>query len=285
VVLFVWLAARRVVAGAGWMALWSRSGLFQTRSILIGPLLAGAAIATFSYIGFDAISTLAEDTLHPERDIAFSTVLVCVAQGVFCVVIVFLAALVWPNYHSFPRVETAILDISRLIGGAWMVAVITLVLLVAGLACALTGQAGASRLLFGMARDGAISKRIFGYLDPKHSTPVRSIYAMGVITALGTVLIRFELAVELLNFGALVGFILVNLSVIRHYYSRQRLRSGWQFISNLILPSLGAFVCLYLWLSLSNAAKLVGFCWLGAGTIYLAVLTRGFRERPVSLHL
>ena len=60
----------------------------------------GAAIATLSYIGFDAVSTLAEDTLHPERDIAFATVIVCVLQTIFCVVTVYLAALVWPDYRG-----------------------------------------------------------------------------------------------------------------------------------------------------------------------------------------
>ena len=162
---------------------------------------------------------------------------------------------------------------------------ITFVLLVAGLASALTGQAGASRLLFGMGRDGVISRSVFGYVSPRYSTPTRSIYVMATFTLVGSLLIRFQLAVELLNFGAFVGFILVNLSVIRHYYVRERQRGGPDFLTNLVFPLSGALVCVYVWMSLTNKAKVVGFVWLGLGVIYLGGLTRGFRNPPRALKI
>jgi amino acid transporter len=201
---------------------------------------------------------------------------------VFCFVTVYLAAVVWPDYRSFPQVETVILDLGRLIGGPAMFGFITFVLLVAGLASALTGQAGASRLLYGMGRDGVISRRVFAHLDAKHSTPVRGIYVMAAVSLAGSALVRFQLAVELLNFGAFVGFILVNLSVIRHYWFRQRQRKGTAVLTNLVFPALGALVCGYVWMSLTMKAKLVGFGWLAVGVVYLAILTRGFRVRPKS---
>jgi hypothetical protein len=101
---------------------------------------------------FRCYSTLAEDTVKPERDIGFATVLVCLLQTGIWVATVYLAALVVPDYNRFPDSETAILDISRLIGGSWMLGLLVFVLLVAGLASALTGKAGASRLLFGIGR-------------------------------------------------------------------------------------------------------------------------------------
>ena len=284
-VLFVVLAAFRVVQGHGWGGLWVGTAIFNRGTFVLRPLMLGAGIAALSYIGFDAVSTLAEDTQDPERNIAIATVAVCIIQTVFCFATVYLAALVWPNYNSFPESETAILDISRHLGGAWMFGWITFVLLVAGLASALTGQAGASRLLFGMGRDGVISRAIFAYVSPRYSTPTRSIYVMAVFTLVGSLLMRFELAVQLLNFGAFVGFILVNLSVIRHYYFRRQLRAGLGFLTNLVFPLLGAITCVYLWINLSAKAKAVGFIWLGLGVIYLAVLTRGFRNAPRSLKI
>ena len=274
--LFIWLAARWVVGSVGIGGLVSASGLYRPELFALRPLMLGAAIATLSYIGFDAISTLAEDTLRPERDIAVATVIVCVLQTVFCVVTVYLAALAWPDYQSFPQTETAILDIGRRIGGSWMVGCLTLVVVVAGLASALTGQAGASRLLYGMGRDGVIPRSIFAYLDPRYSTPTRSTYLMGAISLIGAMAVRFQLAAELLNFGAFVGFILVNLSVIRHYYIRLGERRGLCLFTNLLFPLAGALVCSYVWMSLTGKAKLVGFGWLLAGVLYLAVLTRGF---------
>lgn len=282
-VLFIGLAVRWVIALSGLGGLAVPRALLNPETFELRSLMLGAGIATLSYIGFDAISTLAEDTRRPERDIAVATVVVCFLQTVFCFVTVYLAELAWPDYHAFPQVETAILDIGRLIGGPWMLGWITFVLLVAGLASALTGQAGASRLLFGMGRDGVISRRIFGYVDPRFSTPTRSIYLMGAISLVGAGLMRFQLAVELLNFGAFVGFILVNLSVIRHYYIRLGRRSGLDFFLNLVFPALGALVCIYVWMSLTTKAKFVGFAWMGLGALYLAILTRGFRRPTRSL--
>jgi putrescine importer len=282
-ILFVALAARYVSAMHGLAGLLDLSGVWRPESFGMRPMMLGASIAALSYIGFDAISTLAEDTVNPERDIAFATVLVCVLQTVFCVATVYLAALVWPDYRTFPEAETAILDISRRIGGDWMFWFITFVLLVAGLASALTGQAGASRLLYGMGRDGVISRRLFGYVHPRFSTPTRSIYFMGAFSLVGVVFLRFQMAVELLNFGAFAGFILVNLSVIRHYYVRLGRRRGWDLMTNLLFPAAGALVCLYVWLSLSNNAKIAGFCWLAVGALYLAAITRGFRVAPRDL--
>jgi putrescine importer len=151
------------------------------------------------------------------------------------------------------------------------------------LASALTGQAGASRLLFGMGRDGVISRRIFAHIDQRYSTPTRSIYLMGAVSLIGALLLHFQMAVELLNFGAFAGFILVNLSVIRHYYIRLGRRHGMDILTNLVFPLLGALICLYVWFSLTLKARVVGFAWLGIGLIYLAVITRGFKIAPRSL--
>ncbi|MBI3681749.1 MAG: APC family permease [Acidobacteria bacterium] len=281
-VLFAGLAIRWVVAAQGVAGLLSPAALFDPGSFSLRPLMLGAGIAALSYIGFDAVSTLAEDSRSPERDIAWATVAVCALQTILCVVTVYLAAVAWPDHRSFPQVETAILDIGGRIGGAWMFGWITFVLLVAGLASALTGQAGASRLLYGMGREGAISRRLFGHLDARSSTPTRSVWLMGAISLAGALLARFQLIVELLNFGAFVGFILVNLSVIGHYYYRRRSRRLW---SHLLFPSLGALVCAYLWLSLTGKAKLVGFGWMALGALYLAVITRGFRVAPRRLEV
>lgn len=280
---FVVLAGHYITTRHGLGALFDLTAVFHRETFALRPLMLGAGVAALSYIGFDAISTLAEDTLKPEKDIAFATVLVCVLQTIICFVTVYLAAIVWPDYKSFPEAETVILDIGRRIGGRWMFGSLTFVLLVAGLASALTGQAGASRLLYGMGRDGVISQRVFAHINTRFSTPTRGIYLMSLLSILGVIFLRFEIAVELLNFGAFAGFILVNLSVIRYFYFQLHHRTGGQFFTNLVFPALGTLVCLYLWMSLSTKAKVAGFIWLAAGAIYLGVLTRGFRVAPKSL--
>jgi len=283
-VLFLALSLHFVVVRHGWHGLLSPTTVYNPRTFALHPLLLGAAIASLSFIGFDAISTLAEDTLRPERDISIATVTVCLLEAVFCVAAVYMAALVWPDFTSYTESETVILDIARRIGGLGMTTFTSFILLVAGLASALTGQAGASRLLLGMGRDGVVSRRFFAHIDPRYSTPVRSIYLMGAISLVGSVALRFQLVVELLNFGAFVGFILVNLSVIRHFFFRSGGHSGpVALLTNLLCPLAGALVCGYIWLNLTWKAQLAGFGWLLFGFIYLAVLTRGFRKQPATL--
>jgi putrescine importer len=275
-VLFLVLASRYVVLHGGAGALLSARTVYDPSQFSLHPLMLGAAIASLSFIGFDAISTLAEDTLEPERDISFATVAVCLIETVFCVATVYVASLVAPDFAHYAESETVILDVGNSIGGIGMLRFISFILLVAGLASALTGQAGASRLLLGMGRDGVLSRRFFAYVDPKHATPVRSIYLMGFVSLVGSLALRFQLVVELLNFGAFFGFILVNLSVIRHFFLRNRTRAS--LLTGLICPALGALVCTYIWLNLTVKAQMAGFGWLAVGGLYLAVLTGGFRR-------
>ncbi|MBS1827491.1 MAG: APC family permease [Acidobacteria bacterium] len=282
-VLFAVLAIRHVVASGG--SLWSPVAIFHEQTFTLRSLMMGAGISALSYIGFDAVTTLAEESHNPESDVAFATVLTCVLQAAICAVTVYLATLVWPDYKAFPQVETAILDIGSRIGGPWMFGWITMALLVAGLASAMTGQAGASRLLLGMGRDGALSRWLFGHVDEASAAPQRAIWFMGALSLVGSMLAGFQMIVELLNFGAFCGFTLVNLSVIVHYYFRGGRRGGSDFWHYFLFPLLGAVVCVYLWLSLSSAAQMAGFAWLGAGLVYLAVLTRGFRLAPKRLEL
>jgi putrescine importer len=284
-VLFIALAIRYIAVQFGASALLAPNAVFNPDTFALRPLMLGAGIATLSYLGFDAVPTLAEETPHPETDIGFATVLVCILQTVFCVAIAYLATLVWPADKPFPNIETAILDVTSITGGPPMFWFTTFVLLVAGVASSLTSQAGAARLLFGMGRDGMLPKRVFAYLHPTYATPTRSIYLMGAISFIGALLIGFQLVVELVNFGAFVGFILVNLSVIGHYYVRLHRRGGARFWANLVLPALGVIVCTYVWTSLSPRAIVVGFCWLALGVVYLAILTRGFRRAPQTLEL
>ncbi|WP_051669980.1 APC family permease [Bryobacter aggregatus] len=252
--------------------------IYNPATFALQPLMLGTGIATLSYLGFDAVSTLAEDTRDPRRDIAFATVMVCLLQTAICVAIAYLATLVWPAERPVADVETVILDISRLIGGQSLFGFNTFVVIVAGVASSLASLAGASRLLYGMGRDRVLPASIFAHLHPRYATPVRSVLLMGVLSFIGSLLISFQQVVELVNFGAFAGFVLVNCSVIAHYYLRRGHRSGLHFLTNLVFPAIGALVCIYIWLSLSKDAKTTGFLWLGIGVIYLAFLTKGFRK-------
>ena len=240
--------------------------------------MGATSIAVLSFLGFDGITTLAEDARNGSRDVARATVLVCFICGGLFIGQTYLAQMVWPDYKTFPQVETAFMDVSRRVGGEWLFYFVSVALVVSGLGSSITGQASASRLLCGMGRDRLLPQRLFGYIHPRLGTPVYSVLLMGVVHLLGAAFLKFGEAAEVINFGAFVGFMAVNLAVIRHYFLRLKQRSGTQLLLNLVFP------CAGVWDLLQDLAEpfplltQVGRAWMALGFLYLLVLTRGFRR-------
>ncbi len=266
---FIALAIGALLGGAGEGTLFSSKPFFNPQTFDFSAVMNTTSLAVLSFIGFDGISTLAEDAKEPRRDIARATVLVCLVAGGLFILESYLAQMVWPDYASFSPVETAFMDIGKRIGGAALFFYLSFVLVVGGIASAITGQAGASRLLCGLGRDHILPYRIFGYVHPRFGTPIYSVLLMGAVHLAGALILRYAEAAELVNFGAFIGFMLVNLCVVRHYWLRAGERSARQTIVNLVLPILGFIVCFYIWLHLSAFALKLGALWMGLGALYL----------------
>jgi amino acid transporter len=151
-------------------------------------------------------------------------------------------------------------------------------LIVATIGSASGAMLAGARLLYGMGRDNAIPKAYFGYLDPVRRIPSRNVMLIGAICLVGAFAMNYQTGAELLNFGALIGFTGVNISSLLHYWVRGKERH-WAY---LLVPLVGALVCLYLWLSLSVLAKTAGALWLAFGLAYGAWKTGGFRRQMIS---
>ncbi|RPI25667.1 MAG: APC family permease [Acidobacteria bacterium] len=282
---FVIMAVRALLSGVGEGALLSSRPFYNPTEFSSNAIMGATALAALSFLGFDGISTLAEDARNPRRDIWRATLLVCLAAGVLFILQSYLAQMVWPDFRTFSPVETAFMDVGKRIGGELLFYSISFVLLVGGIASAIAGQASASRLLYGMGRDRLLPHRIFGYVHPRLGTPVYSVMLMGAIHVLGAVVLRYSEAAELVNFGALLGFMAVDLSVWRLYFCRLGQRQMKRLAANLVLPFLAFAVCLVIWINLSRFALLLGAVWMGIGLVYLAFLTRGFRRNLADLRL
>ncbi len=282
---FCLVTVRALLDGTGAGTLFSVKPFYDPQTFSFEPVMAATSLAVLSYIGFDGVTTLSEDAKNPKRDIWRATVIVCFLAGGLFVLQSYLAQLVWPDYSTFSPVETAFMDIGKLVGGAPLFYFLSFVLLVGGVASAVAGQASASRLLCGMGRDRLLPHRIFGYVHPRLGTPVYSVLLMGAIHLSGAMILKYAEVAELVNFGAFIGFMTVNLCVVRHYYLRLGQRKGLLLLGNLVLPVLGFLVCFYIWLHLSRFSMLVGFIWMGSGLIYLGALTRGFRRKLANLKL
>ena len=99
------------------------------------------------------------------------------------------------------------------------------------------------------------------------------------VVSLLAVVIDLATLASVVSFGALVAFSAVNLSVIKHYFVDRAERSGWGVFNNLILPFIGFAFTVWLWTNLSGLTLVIGLCSLAAGSVWLAVVTRGF-QRP-----
>ena len=99
---------------------------------------------------------------------------------------------------------------------------------------------------------------------------------MGALALIGGLVIDFDLSIQLLNFGALIGFMGVNIAAFVRYFVRSEKKTFLSFV----LPLLGFVLCLYVWWSLEAVAKRVGLAWLAFGIVYGAWKTKGFRQNP-----
>jgi putrescine importer len=236
----------------------------------------GTSLAVLTYIGFDGISTLSEEAKNPRRNVLLATVLVCLFTGIVGALQVYLAQLIWPDWSSYPDVDTAFVHVAGRAGGPILFAVLNLSLLIANLGSGMGAHLGASRLLYGMGRDDAIPKRFFGAVSPRTHVPSRNVILVGAIALAGAFTVSYGLGAELLNFGAFIAFMGVNLSALLHYWWRAERKR----LVNLLPPLFGFVICGYLWWSLSRLARIVGFIWLLSGIAYGAWKTQGF-SRPI----
>lgn len=278
---FIALAIKYLVARNGIGGLFSTLPLYNPATFRIGDIASATSFAALTYLGFDAVTTLAEDVKDPRRNVLLAAVFVCLFTGVFGGLLVYLAHLVWPDYTAYANVETAFIDVTGRVGGQPLFKAMALLLVVANIGAGLTSQVGAARLLFGMGRENVIPRRIFAKLHPVRNTPSINILLLGILAFAGSLFMSYELTAELLNFGAFLGFMGVNLAVIAHFWIHAKDRRARSFLFDLLIPTAGFLFCAVIWVGLSWPAKIAGSIWLLIGFIVLAAHTRRFREPMV----
>ncbi len=280
---FIVQAIRYTVGHDGWGGLFTLAPFYNPKTFSVGSLATATSFAALTYLGFDSVTTLAEDVHNPRRNVLLATVSVCAFTGVFGGLLVYLGQVVWPDYTTFTNVETAFMDVTRLVGGMPLFHAIGLLLFVANVGAGLTGQVGAARLLFGMGRDNVLPRRIFSYLDPKRNTPTINIWLIGILAFVGAQFMTYELTTEILNFGAFLGFIGVNVATFWQFYIVGQPTHKKNFFADAVVPGLGGIFCLIIWLGLATPAKIAGGIWFAVGLIHSGIRTRGFRKRPAMI--
>jgi putrescine importer len=277
-------------------------------------VLGATSIAVLSYIGFDGISTLSEEAENPRRNILLATVLTCFVIGILSALEVYAAQLIWPATQAFPNSDTAFTYVA---GRAWapLFAILGFTLLVANFGSGMGAQIGAARLLYGMGRSKALPQSFFGVVDAKRRVPRNNVIFVGVIALAGAFIISYGLGAEMLNFGALIAFMGVNMAAFFRYHVREKGGSPifplaitaivialvllpYQSIALLAVAGLGLVIlavwtpplagftiCFFLWKNLSWKAWIVGGIWMVAGIAFGAIKTRGFRGNLIDFEL
>lgn len=276
VIVIVVIAALRYLLHLGHQpASFYRFPFYDPTTFSSQGLLRGTSIAVLTYIGFDGISTLTDEAQQPERNVPRAIVLTCLITGILASIEVYLGQLCWPRGHAFPDIDTAYVHISGRIGGPIVFAIVNGSLLLANVGSGMASQLGAARLLLAMGQDGAIPRRFFGAVHPKNRIPRNNVLLIGVICVVGALAFSYQLGTELLNYGALLAFMGVNVSSAVLGW-RQGKFAQWLPM----LFSLAGFVtCFFIWLNLGYVARIVGTVWAFTGILFWLVR----RQRTSSL--
>lgn len=278
-VVFVGLLIHGVYNGEGAGELWTFRPFASVDAELI-PMITGATILCFSFLGFDGISTLSEETPNAGKVIPKAIFLTALIGGLIFIAVSYFLQLYFPDISRFKNPEESQPEIMLYVAGALFQSIILVFSCVTVLASGMAAHAGVARLLYVMGRDGVFPEKTFGYVHPKWRTPAFNVLLVGFL-ALGAVFFDLVTATALINFGALVAFTFVNLSVISQFYIRERRNKGlMDHINYLILPIIGAATMGVLWINLEPGSMELGLVWGAIGLLYMVWITRRFR-RPM----
>jgi len=244
-----------------------------------------ASIAMLGFIGFDAISTLSEETKDPTRTVGKSVVASLVLIGLLFMGQAYMASLAHPDYTTLDS-DMGYFDIIREVGGDVLYyTFIILGVIFVGVANALTVQSAISRVLFSMGRDKVIPfSRFLGKVHEKYKTPANAALFVGVLSVLVGLFVSLDTLTRLVNFGAMSTYMLLNLSVISYFFFKKKQRASFKHIAGyLLFPLIGFLVIGFIWTGFDALTYWIGFTWLFIGFIVILIKSKGFKEVPPAL--
>ena len=264
--LFVYLVIQGVGSAQGYEHVLTVAPLFNGDTSIL-PLIAGASILCFSFLGFDAVTTMSHETKDPKRTIPRAVILTTLMGGAIFITASWFIQLYFPSNVRFNNPDEALPEIVLYVGGALFQAVFLCAQIMNTFASGLATHASASRLIHIMGKDGIFHKGTFGQLHSKLGTPLYAVLTIGLISLMA---IALDLAtvVSMISFGALIAFTAVNFSVFMKFYVLEKQREGVKNkFMNLILPLISVAVIMCLWFNLERSALLFGCAWLSIGVL------------------
>ena len=283
---FLILAAKSLHDGMGNGTIFSSQPAWH-EGVNPSLVITGATIVAFSFIGFDAITMYTEEAKDASI-VPKAIVLALLIGGTIFLVAAWFTQSLFPDISSFDEESmqnSALPQIAFMVGGHLFKILLTSAAFAATVASSLASHASVSRLLYVMGRNGrGPIGRFFGHLHPSFQTPSYAIMFVGVVS-LGAIPLTLDFVASLINFGALIAFTFVNLTVIVYFaYRRREISGAAQIFRNIILPGIGIMLTVLLWVHLSPESTRYGIIWFLVGVIVLLLITRFFR-RPLSVNM
>jgi amino acid transporter len=283
VIVFVVIALRYILGpGAETTELTSAmSPIFDTEKINLSFIATAASIACLSFLGFDGISTLAEETKNPEKTVGKATFLSLLFIGIIFIGSTWIAELAWGGKATPDDfVETGFFQVVEEVGGQGLRLFVYLVVIIAtAIPNAVAAQSAITRILFSMARD-KLMPSFMGKVHPKYGTPHLAVLFIGAFTLAAAFIPAMQL-VRFINFGGLSSFIVLNFTVFWYFFIKQKQRKTFSdWLKYLICPWAGLLILAYVWSGFEGLTLIVGFSWLAIGIIVGAVRSKGFRVTP-----
>ena len=286
IAVFLVLAGRALAGGEGNGTLFSSAPVWNDGAEL-GLLITGATIVCFSFIGFDAITMYTEEAKDPST-VPRAIVLALMIGGAIFFVAAWFTQSLFPTLDGFSQdslENSALPEIALKVGGELFKILLTSAAFAATTASSLASHASVARLLYVMGRngDGPVG-RFFGTVHPTYRTPANAIVFVGLVSLLA-IPFNLDFVAALINFGALIAFSMVNLTVIVWFAWRKGLfRTPEQVFRNIVLPLVGLAFTVVLWAFLSAESRNYGLIWFGVGVVLLLWMTRLLR-RPLTMKL
>lgn len=262
-------------------------GFYNPETFTFSLVFSAASIAVLSFLGFDAVSTLAEENRDSSKELARSMMLALAGVAVLFVAQTWVAGLLVENPDQLiaegDTAGVAFYDTAGLAGGHWLYVLTAVSTAVAwGFADAMVAQGATSRLLYAMARDRQLPA-FLGKIHERHRIPVNAVFLVAALSlVLGIILTRMPdglaLISTMVNFGALTAFAILNVAVIWYFFVKKK--TGRWFI-HLSCPIIGLMVLGAVLYNAREAAQTVGIAWLVIGIIVsFILLRRGIMLQP-----
>ncbi len=276
---FVILGLKYVLGGGGFGHI-ALDPFYQPGKVDAKFIASACSIACLSFLGFDGMSTLAEETVQPEKTVGKGILIALLAIACVFVLQTYVAALILPDWQN-TDMESGFFDAAALAGGEIFKVVLLVVNIIAiGIANIMAAQTATARMLYGMGRDGVIP-RVFAKIHSKYQTPYVGAIVIGAFSCIIPLILSISQLVRLVNFGALSSFLLLNFAVFLFFFIKEKKNNGLgNIVKYLICPWCGIAILLFVFTGFDKLTYMVGIVWLIIGLIIGFVKSKGYKEVP-----